>query len=37
MLDATAVPRTNASRLSCQIVLTDAMDGLRVMLPSSQY
>lgn len=37
MLDATAVPRTSASRLSCQIVLTDAMDGLRVVLPSSQY
>ena len=37
MLEATAVPRTCASRLSCQIVLTEAMDGLRVILPSSQY
>lgn len=37
MLDATAVPRTDTSRLSCQIVLTEALDGLRVRLPSTQY
>ncbi len=29
-------PRTN-SRLSCQIEVTDAMDGLVVHLPESQY
>jgi ferredoxin, 2Fe-2S len=25
------------SRLSCQIVVTDAMDGMRVLLPKRQY
>jgi 2Fe-2S ferredoxin len=37
MLDFTAVPRQAQSRLSCQINLTQALDGLRVHLPSSQY
>ena len=37
MLDFTAVPRQAQSRLSCQINLTPALDGLRVHLPSSQY
>lgn len=33
MLDATARPRTPASRLSCQIKLDERMDGLRVTVP----
>ena len=37
MLAFTAVPATPTSRLSCQIHLTDAMDGLTVELPASQY
>lgn len=37
MLVFTAVTATPASRLSCQIRLTAALDGLTVELPSSQY
>lgn len=37
MLDFTSEPRRPNSRLSCQIVLTEAMDGLTVDLPDSQY
>jgi ferredoxin, 2Fe-2S len=37
MLEFTAVPRRPASRLSCQIQLTMALDGLTVELPATQY
>lgn len=37
MLEMTAVPRTAASRLSCQIVVTPALDGLQVTIPERQY
>ena len=37
MLDMTAVPAEAGSRLSCQIDLSDALDGLQVRLPASQY
>lgn len=37
MLAFTATPATPASRLSCQIHLTAALDGLTVELPASQY
>ena len=37
MLDATEVERTDASRLSCQIKVSDALDGLRVTTPESQH
>ena len=37
MLEFTAAPRSPASRLSCQIKLTSALDGLTVELPSTQY
>lgn len=37
MLDFTAVPRHKNSRLSCQIQLTQALDGLSVELPTTQY
>jgi 2Fe-2S ferredoxin len=37
MLDFTATPRQPHSRLSCQILLTEAMDGLTVDLPASQH
>lgn len=37
MLAFTAVPREPNSRLSCQITLTAALDGLTVVLPPTQY
>jgi len=37
MLDFAACARQANSRLSCQITLTDAMDGMQVDLPASQY
>ncbi|NVJ51882.1 MAG: (2Fe-2S)-binding protein [Gammaproteobacteria bacterium] len=36
MLSAVNDPKAN-SRLSCQIVVTEEMDGLRVEMPESQY
>jgi len=36
MIDCTSEPRPN-SRLSCQIPVTDSLDGLVVHLPESQY
>ena len=36
MLEFTASPRRPNSRLSCQIELTDALDGLTVDLPPTQ-
>jgi 2Fe-2S ferredoxin len=37
MLAFTAQSREPGSRLSCQIMLTEALDGLQVTLPESQY
>ena len=37
MLESTAAEVTPTSRLSCQIVMTDALDGLVVHLPEKQY
>jgi 2Fe-2S ferredoxin len=37
MLEMTAAPREAGSRLSCQIVLTPAIDGLVARLPDTQY
>jgi ferredoxin, 2Fe-2S len=37
MLAFTAVPRHPNSRLSCQITLSSALDGLTVTLPTTQY
>lgn len=37
MLEFTASPRDPSSRLSCQVVLTDTLDGLEVDLPPTQY
>jgi ferredoxin, 2Fe-2S len=37
MLEFTASPRRPNSRLSCQIQLTKALDGLTVDLPASQH
>jgi 2Fe-2S ferredoxin len=37
MLDFAACARQTNSRLSCQITLTEAMDGMQVDLPASQY
>jgi 2Fe-2S ferredoxin len=36
MLDYTLAPREDGSRLSCQITLTEDMDGLVVRLPDGQ-
>ena len=36
MLDFTATTRCEGSRLSCQIVLSPALDGMMVELPASQ-
>jgi ferredoxin, 2Fe-2S len=37
MLELTAAPREPGSRLSCQVVLDAALDGLVVRLPARQY
>ena len=37
LLDATASPRRAGSRLSCQITMSEALDGMRVYLPESQF
>ena len=37
MLEFTAVPRSPNSRLSCQIQLTNALDGMTVDLPPNQH
>lgn len=37
MLEMTAAPREKHSRLSCQIVATAELDGLRITLPATQY
>ncbi len=37
MLAFTATPKAPSSRLSCQITLSTALDGLTVELPASQY
>lgn len=36
MLDSTASPRENGSRLACQIDVTDDLDGLVLRLPAEQ-
>ena len=36
MLDQTAVPRQEGSRLSCQVIVTAALEGLEVHLPETQ-
>ena len=37
MLEFAAVPVRPNSRLSCQIILTEALEGLTVELPATQY
>ena len=37
MLEMTAAPRQATSRLSCQIVLDESLDGLTAILPDTQY
>lgn len=36
MLDGATAPRTDRSRLSCQLILDDNLDGIMVDLPESQ-
>jgi 2Fe-2S ferredoxin len=36
LLQATASPRTACSRLSCQLPVTEAVDGLVILVPESQ-
>lgn len=35
MLDVTMAPREDTSRLSCQIEMTEALDGLRLRVPEA--
>jgi ferredoxin, 2Fe-2S len=37
MLELTAAERLPNSRLSCQLMATEALDGLRITLPPTQY
>ena len=37
MLEMTAAPRQPTSRLSCQIVLDEPLDGFVATLPITQY
>lgn len=37
MLEVTSSERRSTSRLGCQITISDALDGLVVHLPASQY
>jgi len=37
MLEMTAVPRQDTSRLSCQIVVAEDLAGLVVQMPATQY
>lgn len=37
LLEAAACEVRSSSRLSCQIIMTDALDGLVVHLPETQY
>ena len=37
MLEFVAAPRQSGSRLSCQIMLSDALEGMTVVLPAVQY
>jgi 2Fe-2S ferredoxin len=37
MLEATAAERKPGSRLSCQLIVSDALEGLIVRLPENQY
>ena len=37
MLEMTASPREQHSRLSCQIVANAELDGLRITMPATQY
>lgn len=37
MLDFVADPRQSGSRLSCQIQVTEALDGMTVEIPVTQY
>lgn len=37
LLEFTATPRQPTSRLSCQIILTPALDGLTLDLPATQH
>lgn len=36
MLEGTAVDRTSSSRLSCQLIMSDELDGLEVTTPEYQ-
>lgn len=36
LLDETAAPRTSASRLSCQLKITEELDGMTVRFPAEQ-
>jgi len=37
LLDGTASPRRFNSRLSCQLTMSEALDGIRIYIPETQY
>jgi 2Fe-2S ferredoxin len=37
LLDGTASPRRSTSRLSCQLTMSEALDGIRIYIPETQY
>jgi 2Fe-2S ferredoxin len=37
LLDGTAAPRRITSRLSCQLTMSEALDGVRLYIPETQY
>jgi ferredoxin, 2Fe-2S len=37
LLDATASPRRTTSRLSCQLTMSEALDGMRLYIPATQH
>jgi ferredoxin, 2Fe-2S len=37
ILEGTASPRRSTSRLSCQLTMSEAVDGIRIYIPETQY
>jgi ferredoxin, 2Fe-2S len=37
LLDGTASPRRTTSRLSCQLTMSERLDGIRIYIPETQY
>jgi ferredoxin, 2Fe-2S len=37
ILEGAASPRRSTSRLSCQLTMSEALDGIRIYIPETQY